>query len=140
MTTRFTRKDATVTSLSCCCICGTAYGGRPGSAQTGAVCDISTCKACGTHLCQSHGLSSGHCPVCFIGILTKWSGCDRPCDVKGCTNAAVAAPRRGRWVVCREHLGRVRVGNATAEQLILRALEDRAINWIEVGEDRLNTA
>lgn len=46
------------------------------------------CKGCGTEQCHNNGLGRGACSVCLYGILPGWSGSDRACGYKGCTERA----------------------------------------------------
>ena len=101
---RWAPRDRRIYEHSCCSICGTGWGGAPGAARQGATCKASTCAACGSIVCQSHGLGNGRCPICFVGLLSGWGGNDKPCRYKGCEARAVAAD--GAWHVCAAHLER----------------------------------
>lgn len=111
------RKDRRIYNFSCCCLCGTGWGAVAGAANQGEICAPNICLACGSTVCQSHGLDRGNCPICLVGRLgpgvTKtgggWSGWDRGvCHYKGCRAKPVADD--GRWPVCSVHLEQRRPG------------------------------
>lgn len=121
---RWARRDRRVYEHSCCSICGTGWGAAPGAARQGATCKPSTCAACGSIVCQSHGLGNGRCPICLIGLLSGWGGNNRPCRYKGCQARAVALD--GRWHVCAAHLERRRPGYVAARL----AEREKAWEWL----------
>lgn len=110
------RKERRIYDFSCCCLCGTGWGAAPGAANKGEICSPCICLACGSTVCQSHGLARGSCPICFIGRLGPgaktsggWSGWDKGvCRYKGCGKKPVADD--GRWAVCVIHLERRQPG------------------------------
>lgn len=128
----YTRKDTLIYDHACCRVCGTGWGGKPGGHALGHVCDVSECMACGSRVCQSHGLGRGSCPVCYIGILTGWSGSNRTCGYKRCSNPAVAEVGGLVKNVCMECIERPKVHRMTAKAYIAKRVEERAEQWLEV--------
>lgn len=134
---RWVRKLYRGASNGGCPACGSCYGRSDPSKP----CEVSTCQACGSAVCASYGLGKGQCPVCMLGLLTGWSGCDRyRCGYAGCGEQAVsAAPRVGH--VCKAHLSKAKVGagweraarNVTLAERIAEYLEARPKNFVEVS-------
>lgn len=119
------------------------YGGCPhcGSLRYGgSACPTTTCKACGTVQCMSNGGARGTCSICLLGILDGWSGHDRACGYKGCSERAVAeAPRIHN--VCSQHAlvawYRTRRGDMPGETVaafIASRLDEREKAWLEADE------
>lgn len=102
MIVKFIRKDRRIYPDAHCLHCGDFYGVCLGERR---VHPPSICKACGTPQCWTNGLARGTCGVCYVGLLDKFSGHNKPCGYAHCGKEAVAlAPRVGR--VCRDHLKR----------------------------------
>ena len=107
---RYVKTNSQIYDHACCALCGTGWGAAPGAAKSNYVCKPSTCMACGSTVCQSHGLGNGHCPICFVGRLSGWSTdfMGTKCRYKGCTGAVVGDD--GKWPCCKEHLEKRRPG------------------------------
>lgn len=124
---RYVRLSAIVYSHSICRACGSA-----GAADRPA-CRVTTCLACGSPQCMSHGLGRGQCAICYVGILVGWSGSDRRCSYKRCGERAIATS--GKRNVCARHAhqaravgvygreGRVSVAEYIADHLARRERE-----------------
>ena len=99
--TRWVRKDRRIYHDSYCLLCGANYGIVQGAPRR---CGTSTCLACGSSQCSVNGLTRGQCGICSIGLLTGWSGTDRPCGYKGCTERAIVRADGQNPYRCRVHL------------------------------------
>lgn len=74
---------------------------RPGAAVKARSCEtcgsmicdgrMATCLGCGDSRCFAEGSGNGRCKGCGYGILPGWSGSDRSCGYKGCTERAAFA-------------------------------------------------
>ena len=111
------------------------------SGQGDVDCKPATCQACGSVQCL-HAGSGGRCGVCLVGIVEGWSGWNRPCGYRGCSERAVAEAPRVRNV-CAEHALKARTtfgAKVTLAEYIRVRLEERAKNWtlIDLGERSKN--
>lgn len=112
-----------------CPCCGSMRGRGP--------CEVSVCRACGSHVCHSYGGANGSCPVCLFGLILGWSGAETmPCGYKGCADKAVArAPRVG--ACCARHLGKASVslprGRVTLAEYVAEQLRQRSARFVEVS-------
>ena len=120
---RWVRKDRRVTETALCSYCGTCWGGFPNRQ-----CPPSTCLACGSTQCLGNGLGHGDCSICYIGMLPGWSGTDRACGYKQCTQPAVAFVAGQVRVACKDHLER----NGKAQYVAAR-LAERHKAWEETA-------
>lgn len=119
-TPRYVRRDSRVAPSSLCTLCGTHWGGYPSR-----VCPVTTCLACGSPQCMVNGLGRGQCSICYVGLLSGWSGNDKPCGYKGCSSRAVARVGNGaRAYVCASHLAHKKPGYVPAQ------LADRDRTWV----------
>lgn len=78
----------------------------------GRDCEPATCLGCGATQCHGNGGARGTCAVCHFGILPGWSGSDRACAYKGCSNRAAFryVPRVGD--VCSSCASRAKLARA----------------------------
>lgn len=111
---RFVRKDRRVYHDAHCLLCGSCYGICKGERR---VCRESHCLACGSAQCSVNGLSRGQCGICYVGLLTGWSGSDRQCDYKGCTDKAIARVEGTNKHRCSAHLERGKWAGYVAKRL-----------------------
>jgi len=114
---RWVRKDRRPYHDSHCLLCGSCYGIVKGAPRR---CGTSTCMACGSAQCSVNGLSRGRCGICHIGLLTGWSGTDKPCDYKGCTERAIVRVDGTNKYRCREHVERGKWKGYLDQQLVMR--------------------
>jgi hypothetical protein len=123
---RWIRKDRRTYHDSHCQLCGANYGIVKGSRRR---CGTSTCKACGSVQCSVNGLGRGQCSICTIGLLTGWSGTDKPCNYKGCTERAIVRVDGQNPYRCMQHLERGKWAGYLA-----RRIEERSKFWVEVDD------
>jgi hypothetical protein len=116
MTETWVRRDRRVRDDAHCLLCGDYYGICSGEHRAHPP---TVCLACGTAQCWTQGLSRGTCGVCYVGLLPRFSGSDRPCGYVRCANRAVAVAPRVKNV-CREHLARAYKYDYVADQLATR--------------------
>lgn len=114
---RFVRKDRRIYHDSHCLLCGANYGIGKGELRA---CKETRCMACGSAQCMVNGLGRGQCSICLVGLLPGWSGTDRPCQYKGCTERAIARVSGANHFRCRTHLERGKWAGYVARQLAAR--------------------
>ena len=126
---RFVSKTRSIHHDSHCLYCGANYGICKGEPRA---CRVLTCLACGTKQCQVNGLSRGTCSVCYVGLLPPWSGTDRQCQYKGCTNRAIARVDGANRYRCSAHLERGKWAGYVARQLAERDRQWKFVEGCEV--------
>lgn len=98
---RWIRRGTAISGNAACKACGIQVGVHWHS----GVCPVLECRACGSPQCASNALGSGHCGICWVGILDGWGEPPATCRYKGCTAAPVAIHGK-TWPVCAAHLER----------------------------------